>query len=240
MAAAPINSSESHSTPSMSKITPWMFGWIFMGETISFLRSGRKRISFPCDRSLGYPFGMTRKQKTLWAGLGTTAILLAILVAAVVVPEFISCTPIEPPANYPIAVRPRKGGLDVTFFVASDTHFGYKGMSRDNRKQIDAMRKETLLVNVGRSALVDTDALARRLEKGEVRAMLDVFDIEPLPKNSPLRKMKNAYLTPHAAGATRESLQAVLNMLIDDLEAHLTQKKRKHAITQKDFHCLTD
>ena len=106
-------------------------------------------------------------------------------------------------------------------------------------KQIKAMKKGTLLVNVGRSALDDMDALTARLKKGDITAMLDVFEKEPLQKGSPLRKMKNAYLTPHAAGATRESMQAVLNMLIDDLEASLNGKKRKYAVTVNDLHCLT-
>ncbi len=107
-------------------------------------------------------------------------------------------------------------------------------------KHVAAMKKGTVLVNVGRSALVDMDALMTRLKNEELVAMLDVFDQEPLPKNSPLRKMKNAYLTPHVAGSTRESLQTVLNMLIDDLEAHWAGKKRKHAVTQKQFHCLSN
>jgi len=107
-------------------------------------------------------------------------------------------------------------------------------------KHVAAMKKGTLLVNVGRSALVDMDALMTRLKNEELVAMLDVFDKEPLQKGSPLRKMKNAYLTPHVAGSTRESLQTVLNMLIDDLEAHWAGKKRKHAVTQKQFHCLSN
>lgn len=107
-------------------------------------------------------------------------------------------------------------------------------------EHINALKEGAIVVNVGRSHIVNMDALMKRVKNKDIIAMLDVFDKEPLEKKSPLRKMDNAYLTPHAAGATRESLQAVLNMLIDDLEAFLEGEKRKYAVTKEMAHCLSN
>jgi phosphoglycerate dehydrogenase-like enzyme len=68
------------------------------------------------------------------------------------------------------------------------------------REAFGAMRDSAWLVNVGRGALVDTDALVVALENGDIGgAALDVTDPEPLPDGHPLWKMDNVLLTPHIA-----------------------------------------
>ncbi len=100
-------------------------------------------------------------------------------------------------------------------------------------REIAALMPNALLVNVARAALVDTDALVARLRKGDLHAAVDVFDREPLPKDSPLRKLPNAYLTPHRAGGLLESVARIVDWLVDDLEAHLAGRPRAHALTEK-------
>jgi D-2-hydroxyacid dehydrogenase (NADP+) len=59
---------------------------------------------------------------------------------------------------------------------------------------------EGWLVNVGRGSAIDESALVRALTEGELRgAGLDVFDTEPLPKESPLWGLPNVVITPHMA-----------------------------------------
>jgi phosphoglycerate dehydrogenase-like enzyme len=57
-----------------------------------------------------------------------------------------------------------------------------------------------LLVNGGRGRTVDTPALVRELERGRLRAALDVTDPEPLPQGHPLWTLPNALISPHVAG----------------------------------------
>ena len=64
------------------------------------------------------------------------------------------------------------------------------------------MPDNSLLINVGRGGVVDTDALLAELESGRLRAGLDVMDPEPLPKDHPLWDAKNCIIMPHVGGMT--------------------------------------
>jgi phosphoglycerate dehydrogenase-like enzyme len=99
-------------------------------------------------------------------------------------------------------------------------------------REIAALRKDAVLVNVGRAHLLDMDALLRRLRRGDLLACLDVFEQEPLPADSPLRRLPNVYLTPHRAGGVMESAIRLLTMLADDFEAHLDGRPRRWALTR--------
>lgn len=99
-------------------------------------------------------------------------------------------------------------------------------------REISAMRRGAVLVNVARAALVDTDALVARLKRGDLYAAIDVFDAEPLPKDSPLRRLPNAYLTPHRAGGIVASVVRIVDWLADDLEAHLAGRPLRHRLKE--------
>jgi phosphoglycerate dehydrogenase-like enzyme len=72
-----------------------------------------------------------------------------------------------------------------------------------DRRRLALLRPEAIVVNVGRGALVDEGALAEALAAGRLRgALLDVFDEEPLPPDSPLWRLPNALLTPHVSGTS--------------------------------------
>ena len=64
------------------------------------------------------------------------------------------------------------------------------------------MRDGAVLVNVARGGLVDTEALIVELQRGRLRAALDVTDPEPLPGDHPLWRAPGVLITPHVAGAT--------------------------------------
>ena len=63
------------------------------------------------------------------------------------------------------------------------------------------MKPHAGLINVARGSVVDESAMIKALQLEQIRsAYLDVFEIEPLPRTSPLWEMHNVILTPHAAG----------------------------------------
>ena len=65
-----------------------------------------------------------------------------------------------------------------------------------------ALRDDVVLVNVSRGAVIDTDALLVWLDGDrEATAVLDVFDVEPLPDDSPLWQHPNVVMTTHIGGA---------------------------------------
>ena len=71
-----------------------------------------------------------------------------------------------------------------------------------NADRIASMKRGALLVNAGRGAIVETDALVRALNQGRIRAALDVTDPEPLPPEHPLWRAPNLMITPHLATDT--------------------------------------
>lgn len=81
-----------------------------------------------------------------------------------------------------------------------------------------AMRSTAYFINVGRGAVVVEDDLVRALKQGQIAgAGLDVFEVEPLPKESPLWGMENVIITPHAAGNAKANRQKVLAILVENL-----------------------
>ena len=70
-----------------------------------------------------------------------------------------------------------------------------------SRERLEKLPEGAYVINVGRGSAIDEDALADNLENGHLAgAALDVFQVEPLPSNSRLWKIKNLLITPHVAG----------------------------------------
>jgi glyoxylate reductase len=74
------------------------------------------------------------------------------------------------------------------------------------QRELSLMRKTAILVNTSRGAVIDESALAAALKDGRIAgAGLDVFEREPLSRDSPLLGLDNIVLLPHVASATVET-----------------------------------
>lgn len=91
-----------------------------------------------------------------------------------------------------------------------------------NADRLAAMRRDAYLINVGRGAQVDEAALADALRNHRIAgAALDVFEQEPLPKDSPLWELDNLLITPHTAGLTEKLWQRHYALFSENLRRYL-------------------
>ena len=86
------------------------------------------------------------------------------------------------------------------------------------KKQFEQMKRDAVLINIGRGAIVSlndlVDALNRKVIAG---AALDVFEVEPLPKDHPLWRMPNVILTPHVAACSVKIPERHLATLLENV-----------------------
>jgi D-3-phosphoglycerate dehydrogenase len=76
------------------------------------------------------------------------------------------------------------------------------------------------VINTARGGLVDEAALYEALKSGRIAgAGLDVFAVEPLPANSPLRSLSNVILTPHCAGGSISAVALMTERCVDNVLA---------------------
>jgi D-3-phosphoglycerate dehydrogenase len=79
-----------------------------------------------------------------------------------------------------------------------------------NARTLGRMRPTAVLVNTARGPIVDEGALVAALQAGKIAgAALDVFESEPLPGESPLRKMNNVLLAPHNSNSSPAAWERV-------------------------------
>ncbi|KAB1198679.1 MULTISPECIES: D-2-hydroxyacid dehydrogenase [Haloferax] len=82
-----------------------------------------------------------------------------------------------------------------------------------------SMEPDTVLVNVGRGPVVDTDALVSELRSNGIRgAALDVTDPEPLPSDHDLWNFENVFITPHNAGHTPNYWERLADIIAENVE----------------------
>ncbi len=88
-------------------------------------------------------------------------------------------------------------------------------------REIAAMRPGAYIVNIGRGEVIDENALIDALKAGKIGgAGLDVFEKEPLPKESPIWDLENVILTPHMSGANRGYMDKACSLFADNLRRY--------------------
>jgi len=87
-------------------------------------------------------------------------------------------------------------------------------------RELKIMKPTAYLINTSRGAVVDERALIKALEKGWIAgAALDVFEVEPTPKDNPLLKFYNVIVAPHIGSASRETRERMAMMVAENLIA---------------------
>ena len=87
--------------------------------------------------------------------------------------------------------------------------------------ELKAMKPTARLINVSRGGLVDEQPCERRSEKWIAGAGLDVFRAEPLPADSPLRRMENVIFSPHVSGDIAAYDVGAARMFAENLRRYL-------------------
>jgi D-3-phosphoglycerate dehydrogenase / 2-oxoglutarate reductase len=96
-------------------------------------------------------------------------------------------------------------------------------LTAENRHMLDASALETAkrgawIINTARGPLIDETALVAALHSGQIgAAALDVFEVEPLPFDSPLREFDNVVLGSHNASNTAEAVARTSTRAIENL-----------------------
>lgn len=88
--------------------------------------------------------------------------------------------------------------------------------------ELGLMKPTAYLVNTSRGPIVNEKALVDALQRQTIAgAGLDVFDVEPLPLDHPLRSMPNTVITPHIGYVTEETYKVFLGEAVEDVRAFL-------------------
>jgi phosphoglycerate dehydrogenase-like enzyme len=90
--------------------------------------------------------------------------------------------------------------------LTSETHHLF------DARRLAKIKPGALLVNAGRGATIDTDALLDALRQKRIRAAIDVVDPEPLPPEHPLWSAPNLLLTPHIASDSARTMQRAFRL----------------------------
>lgn len=133
----------------------------------------------------------------------------------------------------------RAGVQKVAFeelLQASDILHLCQSLTRQTRHRVGlaelrSMRRGATLINAARAGLLQTPALLQVLREGHIRAILDTFDVEPLPETDPLRALPNVLLTPHCAG--HENSGRFVQLMLEEIHRFFHNEPLQYEITRE-------
>ena len=100
--------------------------------------------------------------------------------------------------------------------------------------ELARMKRDAVLINIGRGALVEEPALIAALEAGRIAgAGLDVTAEEPLPATSPLWGMSNVIVTPHVSGMGPRYWERAMEMFAANLERWLAGAPLQNVVDKR-------
>ena len=99
------------------------------------------------------------------------------------------------------------------------------------KREIDMIPPGTAFVNVSRGPIVDSDALIERLKKNDITAGLEVWDPEPVPEDSEIRQLHNAFVTPHSSAVRGDEKNEFFEMMVDEFDRFFHGHETKYDLT---------
>jgi D-3-phosphoglycerate dehydrogenase len=100
--------------------------------------------------------------------------------------------------------------LSASDFVSVNCDLNPTSHHLINSRTLNLMRKNAVLINTARGPIVEEAALVAALNAGTISgAALDVFEVEPLPADSPLKQMDNVLLAPHNSNSSPAAWERV-------------------------------
>ncbi|MFD4005271.1 D-2-hydroxyacid dehydrogenase family protein [Streptomyces rubiginosohelvolus] len=112
--------------------------------------------------------------------------------------------------------------LDSSDFVSVHLALGERTRGLIGAAELARMRPTAYLVNTSRAAIVDTDALLAALDAGTIAgAATDVFDVEPLPADDPVRTAPRLLATPHLGYVSRANYETYYGQAVENIRAFL-------------------
>ncbi len=105
-----------------------------------------------------------------------------------------------------------------------------------DRKRLLSLKKDAILINVGRGSAIVSKDLVEVMKDGHLMAAcLDVFEKEPLPEDDPLWEIPNVYMTPHVSGQNASALTGdkLFKIIYDNLERYLNNEPLDNIVDKK-------
>ncbi|MFC0548477.1 D-2-hydroxyacid dehydrogenase family protein [Kutzneria chonburiensis] len=107
-------------------------------------------------------------------------------------------------------------------FVSIHLALGDRSRNLIGAGELAAMKPTAYLVNTSRAAIVDQDALVNALNDNRIAgAGVDVFDVEPLPADHPMRTASNLLATPHLGYVSQDNYRRYYGEAVEDIQAFL-------------------
>ncbi|MDF2560078.1 MAG: hydroxyacid dehydrogenase [Microbacterium sp.] len=103
------------------------------------------------------------------------------------------------------------------------------------RGELAALRDGATVINTARGWILDHEALLDECASGRLDAVLDVTEPDPLPPDSPLRRLANVALTPHIAGSMGTEVRRLADSALDDVETLVRGGRLAHVIARQDL-----
>lgn len=138
------------------------------------------------------------------------------------------------PADAAYATKDLDRVLPKADFVVVTTPLTAETRNLLSRERLNLLKPEAGVVNIGRSPVVDYEALREKLEKGELAgAVLDVFQPEPLPADSPFWDTPNLIALPHVSCDDPRYIEHLLDFWFENLKRFLAGRRLVNTVDRR-------